>query len=265
MTNIDERAAQWGEAKLGVPLTAERELLPGSGIFYRCYFNATLWDYPGAGVYTVAEASVADRFLGAISPPLDPTATVEALDVASYQPRDLTALINSCQPRPQHIVVHLYIEWEGPPAQHSIDQINSARANGCTAGGYLFCYPGADPRQSVRDALDVANAAGLALPVLWLDVETYEHTLVGTGWLTQAVDESGRHGQPCGIYTSQGMWEQMGNPTAFASLPLWNAAWNGTHDLVMPVPYGGWSSPSAGHQYGGDPLDRNVFAAEMTI
>jgi hypothetical protein len=64
MTAIEERAAQIGPEMLGEPLGDEIELGP---IKLRPYYNATLVEIPGAGVYALSEATVADRFLP--SPP----------------------------------------------------------------------------------------------------------------------------------------------------------------------------------------------------
>lgn len=262
MSAIDDRAAQWGEERLGPPMSEERELV--NGVRYRAYYNAILWEIPGAGVYTHAEASVADRFLKAAPAP-PPAGLQEAIDVASYQPRDLTALINSCHPRPTHVVVHLYMgePYESVDQDHTREQIYSAQACGCSVGGYLFCYPGNDPRESVKRALGVAESAGgFVPPVLWLDVEQSQWGMVNSTWIAHAVDQSQELGVTPGIYTARGMWEQIGNPTQFAALPLWDAWWNAKHDLAM-IPYGGWTSAS-GHQYQGDPLDKSVFLGEMT-
>lgn len=265
MTAIDDRAAEIGEAKLGPPLTDEYEV--GGGRTERAYYYGILRQIPGAGVYLLPEGTTANRFLASDSgpsPPLDPTAILEGIDVASYQPRDLTALINGCSPRPDHVVVHLYLgqPYESVDQDHTREQLSSAQANGCSCGGYYFGYPANNPRESVRRALSVADSAGgFWPPVLWLDVETSDWGMVGESWIAAAMEETEKQGAVPGIYTAAGMWSQLGNPTTFAHVHLWNAWWNEQHNLVMQ-PYGGWQSPSAGHQWGVvDNLDRNVFAA----
>lgn len=266
MTAIDDRARELGDV-LGAPLGHEITL--ANGFAYRPYYNAVLVNIPGAGVYCVSEATVANLFLPSSTPPPVPPATglLEGIDVASYQPRDLTGLINGCAPRPAHVVVHLYMgaPYESVDQDHTREQIRSAWANGCTAGGYYFGYPGNDPRESVKRALDVANSVdGYWPPVLWLDVETSDWGMVGTAWIGYAVEETRNQGAVPGIYTAKGMWDQLGDPHTFADVHLWNALWNDRHDLLMAPPYGGWSSPSAGHQWGVvDDLDRNVFAGAV--
>lgn len=196
----------------------------------------------------------------------DPTVLVEAIDVASWQPRDLTAIINSLDPRPTHVVVHLYMGpgFEAPSQDISREQIYSAQANGCTPGGYMFCYPGLDPRESVRRALGCAQSAGgFVPPVLWLDVEDYAGDIVGTNFIAFAAEESIRLGVPPGIYTNQSSWQRIGNPTQFSNLPLWAAHWTGEHTLETPM-FGGWTEASA-RQYQGDPLDRSVFLYSVTV
>lgn len=58
MTAIDERAAQLGD-KLGEALAPERVI----ELRVKAFNNALLVDVPGAGVYALAEATVADKFL----------------------------------------------------------------------------------------------------------------------------------------------------------------------------------------------------------
>jgi len=65
VTAIEDRAAELG-AKLGPPLTQE---LPISLCTVRAYYNGALLQIPGAGVYCVAEATVAQLF---VPPPTTP-------------------------------------------------------------------------------------------------------------------------------------------------------------------------------------------------
>ncbi len=58
MTSIDDREQQLGAEKLGPALTEEAVI----EVKIKAFENAILWDVPGAGVYTLAEATVADRF-----------------------------------------------------------------------------------------------------------------------------------------------------------------------------------------------------------
>ena len=93
-------------------------------------------------------------------------ALVHAIDVSSHQPRDLSAIIG--QHRPAHVVVRMYLPEESPPQEHSVAQVESARANGCSVGAYVWAYRSSDPRETVRDGLALARRCGLEPPVLWI-------------------------------------------------------------------------------------------------
>lgn len=86
MTAIDERAEELG-TKLGPPLSAELPL--GSGVKVKGFFNAVLLDVPGAGVYCLAEASVAPTFVpgpghaGPAPPADDPWECWDAATIAT--------------------------------------------------------------------------------------------------------------------------------------------------------------------------------------
>jgi GH25 family lysozyme M1 (1,4-beta-N-acetylmuramidase) len=189
--------------------------------------------------------------------------TVSAIDVASWQPRDLSTLI--AEFRPAHVVVKLYLPGEVISQDHTRSQVESARANGCTVGGYVFCYAAFDPRQTVRDALALARSCGLRLPVLWLDAETYEGTWPDVAWLREAVDECRVQGVQPGIYTGRWFWEgYLGNPEDFGDLPLWTAEYQDGPDIEGLTLYGSWRRAS-GHQWTSTPVDQNVFREAVTV
>ena len=187
---------------------------------------------------------------------------VKAVDVASYQPRDLSAIISEHQP--QHCIIHLYHDQESPPFAHSAAQVQSALDNGCTVGGYCFLYPGTDMVRMVNSVADRCASIGLVLPILWLDVESFNGQDITPGDLAAAVSHSDALGIPTGIYTSREMWRRIGSPTGFQGLPLWAAQYDGqpTLESLLPVP----NLPLAvAHQYRGDPLDLNVMLEEYTV
>lgn len=183
---------------------------------------------------------------------------VKGMDVSSHQPRDLSALIREHQP--EHIIVKLYQTIENIPAQYSIDQIHSAQANGCSVSGYVWLYHGVDPEQQVADALAVADLAGVHLPVLWIDLETYEGEGPTREEALAAVQACEAHEVQPGIYT--GNWYVHdywgGDVGELGSQIVWLADYNGVPDLNTPSPY--WSTPYiVGHQYSDKPVDMDVF------
>lgn len=202
------------------------------------------------------------------SPPPPPPieiGLIEGIDVSSYQPRDLSGLIALSGAR--HVVVKLYQSFEIPPQEHSIDQIESARLEGATAGGYFWLYrvAPADARAQVRGALAVADEAGLALPVLWVDVEDYTDGTIPTArQVSDALDECAKHSVLGGVYWNEGIWRRLGSPD-FGGVPLWAADWDEIPLLDTPA-FG--DMILVGKQYtstapDGSPLDRNVFLASF--
>lgn len=194
---------------------------------------------------------------------------IQALDVSSNQPSDLSAIIN--QEKPDHIVVRMYIPGERPPAQYSLDQVASARAAGCTVGAYLWAYRSFDPRKSVRDALAVAKQCGMdPPPILWIDCELYKvgNSVEDPGpdadWLRQAIDECRQQGVQPGIYTGGWWWKgYMGDTQEFGDVPLWAAEYQGAAVPSAVTLFGGWKQ-AHGKQWSGTGLDRDVFLMEAT-
>lgn len=187
--------------------------------------------------------------------------TVRALDVSSYQPTNLTGLIQQYQP--QHVIVHLYTQIETPPWSHSAAQVQSALDNGCTVGGYCFLYPGTNMVHTINSAVNRCALIGLVLPILWLDVEEFQGQNLTAPELSFAVNQCEALGVPVGLYTSNYMWSKLGNPSGFEDLPVWAAQYNGIEDLasVSPIP----NLPMiVGHQYQGLPIDLSVMLEEYT-
>jgi hypothetical protein len=189
---------------------------------------------------------------------------VPGIDVASYQPADLADLIKGLTPRPEHVVVRLYLPWEKPSRQHSLDQIASARWAGCSVGGICWPYPEVDPRQTVLEALTLADHAGLTLPILWMDLETYDgQPGPDADWLLKAADAGVKQGVKCGLYTAQWYIDTyVPDAARLGHLPLWAAFYNHIADLDSVPIFGGWTRNMLwGHQYNADGIDRDVFDA----
>ena len=198
---------------------------------------------------------------------------VRGIDVSSHQSRDLRTLITAH--RPSHVVVKLYLPEEVIDQEYSRAQIASAKAAGCTVGGYVWCYRDLDPRKTVRDAVALARSAGVELPVLWLDCEAYRvngevrDPGPDAAWLRAALDECRKLGVKPGIYTGGWWWrEYMGNTREFAELPLWAAEYDDNPDVADVTLFGGWTR-ACGKQYAeklpsGAGLDQNVFLPEVS-
>lgn len=166
---------------------------------------------------------------------------------------------------PEHIVVRLYLPWERIPQQHSLDQIASALANGCTIGGYCWPYPEADPGETVREALALADRAGVTLPILWLDLETYNgQPGPDADWVLEAAATCEARSVRCGCYSARWYLEAyMADSTRLGHLPLWLAEYDQqpTFDGLEPPP--GWTQVD-GKQWTNTPVDRSVFLESVT-
>lgn len=186
---------------------------------------------------------------------------VHGLDVSSYQPRDLSALIATHDV--EHVVVKCYLPQESPPEAHSIAQIASALENGCTVAGYFWLYQSLPAGQQARDALALIRSCGVEPPVLWIDLEPYtDNTVPSVGQVQEAVAAIEAEGARPGIYTGAWCWPRFGHTTAFAHLPLWAAVYAGGRTLDIPL-FGGWNQ-ALGHQYTSTPVDLNVFDESVT-
>lgn len=170
---------------------------------------------------------------------------------------------------PDHVITKLYqkVELQGIGARFSLAHANTARAVGCSVGGYGWLYAGIDGAKQVTDFLDTAAFADIPLGAhnpLWLDCETYEAdgSNPGLNVISQAVAACRDRGIAVGIYTGKFWWrDHTGDSTAFKDLPLWQANYNGIQALEAPG-FGGWTE-QAGHQWIGAPIDRSVFRSEF--
>ena len=176
------------------------------------------------------------------------------MDVASYQPRDLSGLI--AQYQPELVIVRLYLPWERPSQDHSLAQVASARANGCDVQGYCWLYRGDRMARVLHEIRWLAVRAQLDLaPVLWADIETYEGSMPTWYALRRYVAECRAAQLRPGIYSSAEMWRRGGYRNLGPEVLLW-AARSGVEPWAVE-PFGGMSL--VGHQYQGSPLDVSVF------
>jgi hypothetical protein len=175
----------------------------------------------------------------------------------------LTALISVYHP--EHICVRLYLPWEKPSPVHSLAQIDSALDNDCSVGGYVWAYPFASPQATAQEGVDLLRSAGVRIPVLWVDCETYsDEPGPDRDWLLALSVESDRLGLLAGIYSAAWYWERyMENTRALSHLPLWVADYQGGPTLDDFKPFGGWTQ-AAGKQWSGSPVDRSVFLESVT-
>ncbi len=191
-----------------------------------------------------------------------PAAPVPSMDVASYQPRDLTELI--AQHQIKHVIVKAYQPGENVSQEHTKAQIESAKANGCAVSLYVFLYAAWDARQQVRDALLLAAECGIVPEYLWLDYETYKEssgaeTIPTPDQLAEACDECERLDVKPGIYT--GAWCAGPLGERFAGYPLWAAQYDGIPDPDVFTPFGGWQQ-CAIKQYSADGIDLDIARPE---
>lgn len=186
------------------------------------------------------------------------------IDVSSYQPTDLSALI--ARTGAEHVVVRMYqATVEGAVLQaHSAAQVQSALASGATVGGYCWLYASVDPAQQVNEAIALARSCGLTLPVLWLDIEPYtDGSLPNAQQIQAALDACTAAGVRGGIYSGLWVWPRLGSPS-FPGVPLWYAVYDGVAALDQQ-PFGDMALD--GKQYADHdavgPIDLDVFGAEV--
>lgn len=163
-------------------------------------------------------------------------------------------------------MVKLYQEIESVSQDHSREQLRSARDNGCTVGGYVFGYAGTNPVRTVLDVVGLAQAEGVSLPVLWIDVESYEgEPGPDVEWIRDAVSECNRLGIRPGIYTGRWYWDAyLPDVTEFSHLPLWLAEYDNDPNVDNVTLFGGWNE-AAGKQFTSTPVDQNVFRPQYTM
>ncbi len=172
------------------------------------------------------------------------------------------------------VVVGLY---EGSRGHYGYNQfayrtLKAALGSGLRAAGYIVDDGKVRPGLVVRTCKSMLAEVWARLAFVAVDVEV--KTTVDR--VRRFVEAVRAEGQRPWIYTGRWFWEPaMGNTSAFADLPLWDAAYGVEPSLEPTELYGGWVR-RAGHQFSGTTnlaglaVDVNVFdgallEAEMQI
>lgn len=194
---------------------------------------------------------------------------VRGMDVSNFQARDLSDLIQRYQI--EHVVVRLWLPEEIPDEQYSLDQVASARANGCTVGAYFWLYGTLDPTKQAQDAVALMRRCGIEGVPLWLDLETYAERdgTVSFPSREQAIAAcqaiADLDVEP-GVYTGDWFvsehWGKQADGLLF--YPVWLADYaNPRQDLEIVSHY--WAHEMVmGHQYTGSPVDLDIFDRSVT-
>jgi hypothetical protein len=198
--------------------------------------------------------------------PIEEGETILGIDTASYQPTDLTALIQKAQAK--HVMIRMYQHTiEGALLQaHSRAQVASALANGCTVGTpYYWLYTGVPVARQVAETVLLAQSCGIAIKLHVADVETYTDGSIPTAQeVDAALNACAARGIQGAIYSSAEMWKRIGSPS-FPGVPLIAAFYDSVPELDCE-PFGGLTL--FGKQYSdrfpdGQMQDLDVFDAGM--
>lgn len=141
-------------------------------------------------------------------------------------------------------------------------QLQATVELGLRPGGYLWGYRTQNPTEAVLGALQLAEGAGVRLPILWIDLEDAQGPTAD--WVRTAIEFGNARGYRVGIYTGGWWWPGHMGSAMFPDIPLWDANYNGKADLNLPG-YGGMELVA--HQWtdkapNGTGLDRDVFRAD---
>jgi hypothetical protein len=209
------------------------------------------WWFDGSGLQSPAHGLVLAR----------------GIDVASYQPTNLTVLIQ--QWGIQHLSIRMYQRsMEGPNLQeHSRLQVVSAVANGCSVTTpYYWQYRGAAAEQQVDESLELATRCGIGVKILFADIEKYTDGSIPTAQqVYDGLNRCAANGIRGGIYTGYYIWRDLLGGATFEGVPLWFADYDHIPDFNVEA-FGGMVL--VGKQYSdqapdGTSLDCDVFDASV--
>lgn len=191
---------------------------------------------------------------------------LRAMDVSSYQPEDLSFLIRSNDV--SHVIVRLYQPIENPPQSHSLNQVASARLQGCTVSGYYWLYRDVNIETQVDSVVALAKLANISPSVpLLLDWEEYKNTFGPTPeQVALAILRARYLGYTTVVYSRKQFLEEVWTNAAalLTGVPLLLANYNGKADLEIDKPLGFEDSELVGHQYASSPVDLDVVLPMMT-
>jgi len=125
---------------------------------------------------------------------------------------------------------------------------------------YIYLCPECSGNNPPTDMANTMAALALRVNYYWLDIEgcgggCWTNPSNDVAFLHSAVSAFQAKGLPVGIYSSLGSWEVMGSTTAFNTLPLWYAHFDGTPSFADSgsfATFGGWTSTPLFKQYVGD-------------
>lgn len=199
-------------------------------------------------------------------PAPDPGRQVQAVDVSNWQGPIRQYLAKWAAWGVEHVVVRLSTE-SAALQDMAMGQLAESHRAGLSTSGYVWCYFDQRPEPLINAALKVAqDTPGVELATVWLDAE--DTVPVGTdaiAWLRAAANHLGFIGYRVGMYTAGWWWQRYGlSDGKLTDLPLWAANYDGDPSLEAFRPFGGWTK-QAGKQWTDQPLDRDTFAAWVTL
>lgn len=191
----------------------------------------------------------------------------QGIDTASYQPSDLTALIQQWGVR--HAAVRMYQRSVEGAALQAISraQVASCVANSVTVSTpYYWQYASAPPDRQVNESLELAGECGITVKIHWVDIEKYtDGSIPSAQQVYDGLNVCAQLGVRGGIYTGYYIWRDLLQSATFAGVPLWFASYD--HIPLFNVePFGGMVLVAK--QYDdkapdGSSLDMDVFDASM--
>lgn len=200
---------------------------------------------------------------------------LNAIDVSSHQPADLSLIIRAYTP--DIVIPKLYQPFESAKErgwnsqmtqQHSLNQIESSYENGAeVVSGYMWPYSGQDMAAGVHNAVELGARAIREFWWLGLDIETYppDRSIPNGNEIQELVRECRGLGLIPVLYWSQEMHRRAGSPYEGLEDELhWLASFGLTvgppASLEVVKIFGGWSQDQVvGHQWTSNEIDRSVF------
>lgn len=190
------------------------------------------------------------------------------IDISNYQ-GEVTQSLTDCWKASGigHVFVRGSLETADKTALAQ-RQMAAIQAAGIPFSVYVWMYSSWGPMETIDAALAAFDSYGaIAYAIDCEEQADIGNVAQNTEWIRSAVAELQAENKLAVIYTGAWWWNDnryMGGSTAFASLPLWNADYDGVPDLSEWTPYGGWTG-LIGKQYSdsttvcGEVVDLDVF------
>jgi glycosyl hydrolase family 25 len=136
------------------------------------------------------------------------------------------------------------------PSSQTVQQLLACQAAGLHTEAYVYLWTS----NSTDITRQLGLLQGLGVQRVWLDCEdtTAATPLSRVRAIGSGLAQIAAAGYAAGIYTGRWWWTQYaGDPTDWASLPLWASIYDGKPDLASGfVPFGGWQEVTM-KQYSG--------------